>query len=159
MSLLRFPDTVCRARSASRTSTLSLERLDLVGVVVTTSTMLARWWLSLAAVGALARAHTWKAHNSVVMRTDGWHLVGQRVDSANFVVAPSEQSARAVANPAEVCRLLPLPDPGPCAGRKKRYYFSSRAGECRPFFFGGCGGNANRFETIQVRFARYKAWA
>ena len=37
--------------------------------------------------------------------------------------------------------------PGPCRGYIPRYYFNEADGECRQFIYGGCGGNANNFET------------
>jgi len=36
---------------------------------------------------------------------------------------------------------------GPCKGKFPRFYFDKRAGKCKKFFYGGCGGNANNFET------------
>ena len=36
---------------------------------------------------------------------------------------------------------------GPCRAHFLRYYFDEQAGGCRQFIYGGCGGNANNFET------------
>lgn len=38
-------------------------------------------------------------------------------------------------------------DPGTCNGDFKRYAFDSVSGECKPFRYGGCGGNGNNFAT------------
>ena len=37
---------------------------------------------------------------------------------------------------------------GPCKAHTRRYYFDDVFGECTEFFYGGCGGNANNFETL-----------
>ncbi|XP_068163308.1 collagen alpha-1(VII) chain [Antennarius striatus] len=38
---------------------------------------------------------------------------------------------------------------GACSEYVLVWYFHSRSGECRPFVFGGCGGNRNRFSSRQ----------
>ena len=47
---------------------------------------------------------------------------------------------------SDVCGLPP--DPGPCDGAFSRWYHDAQSGECRGFVWGGCGGNANNFETL-----------
>ncbi|KAL3864758.1 hypothetical protein ACJMK2_006414 [Sinanodonta woodiana] len=37
---------------------------------------------------------------------------------------------------------------GPCEALIRRYYFDQNMGKCLPFFYGGCQGNANNFETL-----------
>ncbi|XP_067687263.1 PI-actitoxin-Afv2b-like [Haliotis asinina] len=34
---------------------------------------------------------------------------------------------------------------GRCRARKPRYYFHIKTLSCRPFYYGGCRGNSNRF--------------
>ncbi|KAK6970452.1 Kunitz-type serine protease inhibitor 4 protein, partial [Biomphalaria glabrata] len=41
-------------------------------------------------------------------------------------------------------------DPGPCFGYFPRYFFNSKSGSCEQFIYGGCQGNANRFETQEA---------
>ena len=36
---------------------------------------------------------------------------------------------------------------GPCEEKKSNWYFDAAAEECTAFSYGGCEGNANRFET------------
>merc|ERR1719361_697531 len=43
--------------------------------------------------------------------------------------------------------LLPK-DVGPCRAAISRYYYDGLSGQCQQFFFGGCGGNDNNFETM-----------
>ena len=45
------------------------------------------------------------------------------------------------------CTLSPAA--GPCRALKRRYYFNIRIGKCSPFNYGGCGGNANNFQTAK----------
>ncbi|XP_020834243.1 tissue factor pathway inhibitor 2 [Phascolarctos cinereus] len=44
--------------------------------------------------------------------------------------------------------LLP-PDEGPCRARLPSYYYDRHLQSCRLFFFGGCEGNGNNFETLE----------
>ncbi|XP_046998769.1 papilin isoform X1 [Schistocerca americana] len=38
-------------------------------------------------------------------------------------------------------------DPGPCQGSIVSWYYDKRSGRCGSFAYGGCGGNANRFQS------------
>ncbi|ELU15519.1 hypothetical protein CAPTEDRAFT_119124 [Capitella teleta] len=49
-------------------------------------------------------------------------------------------------SPSYVC-LLPL-DAGMCKTYQVRWYFNKYRQRCELFFFGGCGGNANRFDSM-----------
>ncbi|KAM4711770.1 uncharacterized protein col7a1l isoform 4-T5 [Anableps anableps] len=46
------------------------------------------------------------------------------------------------------CCLLPMSE-GACSDYALVWYFHSQSGECRPFVYGGCGGNQNRFTSRQ----------
>ena len=46
----------------------------------------------------------------------------------------------------DICALPP--DPGDCLAAIPRWYHDAQSGECRSFVWGGCGGNANDFETL-----------
>lgn len=39
---------------------------------------------------------------------------------------------------------------GPCDGSLPRWYFDLAARECRPYAYGGCHGNRNRFLTREI---------
>uniref|UniRef100_A0A8R1TYS2 Papilin n=1 Tax=Onchocerca volvulus TaxID=6282 RepID=A0A8R1TYS2_ONCVO len=47
----------------------------------------------------------------------------------------------------DVCQLPK--ERGPCDRYELRFYYNSRLGECKYFFFGGCEGNANNFERVE----------
>lgn len=46
--------------------------------------------------------------------------------------------------PAGYCSLEP--DAGPCTGRKIQWFYD-KDGVCKQFYYGGCRGNGNRFNT------------
>ncbi|XP_060548701.1 kunitz-type serine protease inhibitor kunitoxin-Tel1-like [Pantherophis guttatus] len=48
-------------------------------------------------------------------------------------------------NRPEFCYLRP--EKGPCRARRLRFYYNPSSNKCHEFIYGGCGGNANRFET------------
>lgn len=41
------------------------------------------------------------------------------------------------------------PDPGPCMAAIQRFYYSSLSGHCFLFTYGGCGGNANNYNSME----------
>ncbi len=43
---------------------------------------------------------------------------------------------------------LPI-EVGPCLAVIPRFAFNEETGQCEPFNYGGCGGNANNFDTLQ----------
>ena len=45
------------------------------------------------------------------------------------------------------CRLSL--DPGPCFGKFMKFYFNTNEQKCKAFFYGGCYGNANQFQTVE----------
>ncbi|XP_076016686.1 tissue factor pathway inhibitor a [Genypterus blacodes] len=46
----------------------------------------------------------------------------------------------------ELCALKD--EPGPCKAIKERFFFNIDTGRCDHFVYGGCGGNANNFQTL-----------
>ncbi|ESN96691.1 hypothetical protein HELRODRAFT_138774, partial [Helobdella robusta] len=37
---------------------------------------------------------------------------------------------------------------GECGKNDEKWYFDTQMKKCLPFLYGGCGGNKNRFETM-----------
>jgi hypothetical protein len=48
----------------------------------------------------------------------------------------------------EECTLPP--ESGSCDAYIPSYYHDAATGLCRPFVYGGCGGNANRYDTLEA---------
>ncbi|XP_034549354.1 tissue factor pathway inhibitor a [Notolabrus celidotus] len=48
----------------------------------------------------------------------------------------------------ELCAMKD--EPGPCKAIKERFFFNVDTGHCELFEYGGCGGNANNFETLEA---------
>ncbi|XP_013385339.1 kunitz-type serine protease inhibitor Bt-KTI isoform X2 [Lingula anatina] len=46
-----------------------------------------------------------------------------------------------------ICELPAVP--GLCKAYMPSYFFNSKTGQCETFIYGGCGGNANRFKTLE----------
>uniref|UniRef100_A0A914XAN7 BPTI/Kunitz inhibitor domain-containing protein n=1 Tax=Plectus sambesii TaxID=2011161 RepID=A0A914XAN7_9BILA len=44
--------------------------------------------------------------------------------------------------------LLPRRE-GPCRARIPRFYYNAREQRCATFYYGGCQGNANNFESYE----------
>ncbi|XP_076360449.1 actinia tenebrosa protease inhibitors-like [Tachypleus tridentatus] len=59
------------------------------------------------------------------------------------------------ANQVNDCHLEP--ETGPCKAYIPRFYFDKETGTCEQFIYGGCGGNANNFETKDECHAICKA--
>jgi hypothetical protein len=61
----------------------------------------------------------------------------------------SSMGTSAVGGAPDTGDLCVLPrHPGDCDGYMLRYYFNVTHGRCEQFVYGGCGGNANRFDTL-----------
>ncbi|KAH9509811.1 hypothetical protein Btru_045269 [Bulinus truncatus] len=42
------------------------------------------------------------------------------------------------------------PETGPCKAAFTKYFFNATSNECETFTYGGCQGNRNRFETLEL---------
>lgn len=69
-------------------------------------------------------------------------------EQANVVLQPPQTELLS----EDVCSLAQ--DPGSCAEYSMMWFFDAAQKECSRFWFGGCGGNANRFATQQECEAR-----
>uniref|UniRef100_A0A672H357 Papilin b, proteoglycan-like sulfated glycoprotein n=1 Tax=Salarias fasciatus TaxID=181472 RepID=A0A672H357_SALFA len=58
----------------------------------------------------------------------------------------SSTSSHSPSFPGDVCSLSR--DDGPCDTWKVRFYYDSGTRKCTQFWYGGCQGNANNFETL-----------
>nr|CAD7588891.1 unnamed protein product [Timema genevievae] len=61
------------------------------------------------------------------------------------VLEPKTDNSLSVFQPVDIC--LTHVDPGPCRGQNSAWYFDYSSLSCQAFVYGGCGGNANRFES------------
>jgi hypothetical protein len=54
----------------------------------------------------------------------------------------------AAPKPGDECTLPP--EVGSCAAAFSAYYHDAATGVCRPFVYGGCGGNVNRYPSLEA---------
>uniref|UniRef100_A0A8D3EDE6 BPTI/Kunitz inhibitor domain-containing protein n=1 Tax=Scophthalmus maximus TaxID=52904 RepID=A0A8D3EDE6_SCOMX len=47
----------------------------------------------------------------------------------------------------KIFRCSQILDPGPCRDYVVKWYYDATANSCAQFWFGGCLGNSNQFET------------
>uniref|UniRef100_A0A8C2JGF1 Si:ch211-62a1.3 n=1 Tax=Cyprinus carpio TaxID=7962 RepID=A0A8C2JGF1_CYPCA len=57
----------------------------------------------------------------------------------------STESENPPKDDSNICQLIV--DPGTCSNFSVKWYFNIRSGECFQFWYGGCDGNSNRFNT------------
>lgn len=81
-------------------------------------------------------------------RGDGQSFVSTGSKEPNVVLQPPQTELLS----GDVCSLNQ--DPGTCADYTMMWFFDSVQKECSRFWFGGCGGNGNRFTTQQECEAR-----
>ncbi|XP_057655879.1 papilin isoform X11 [Diorhabda carinulata] len=69
----------------------------------------------------------------------------------NFVTLESCKQQCAPAGKRKEMDTCHLPaNPGECSNYVGRWYYDTRTKSCRQFYYGGCGGNGNNFETQQI---------
>lgn len=59
-----------------------------------------------------------------------------------------EEDMRRPMSQDDICLLAV--DQGPCRAAVSSFYFDAGVGKCTEFLYGGCGGNANRFESEEM---------
>nr|CAD7403319.1 unnamed protein product [Timema cristinae] len=82
--------------------------------------------------------------------TAGPRILEPKTDNSLSVVSSMADACLLVQvygefQPVDIC--LTHVDPGPCRGQNSAWYFDYSSLSCQAFVYGGCGGNANRFES------------
>lgn len=99
------------------------------------------------------------------------HLISKpevRVWCYDLISSPTQNPPK-IATGSEVLNYLSIPpggappelfifnelcafkdEPGPCKAIKERFFFNVDSGHCELFEYGGCGGNANNFLTLEA---------
>ncbi|XP_067895839.1 papilin isoform X2 [Heterodontus francisci] len=68
-------------------------------------------------------------------------------DEATFALGPNGEGCRSGPNHPYPSTCLLLSANGPCTDWTVRWFFVPGAGVCNRFWYGGCHGNANKFDT------------
>ncbi|KAM8855596.1 tissue factor pathway inhibitor a isoform 2-T2 [Spinachia spinachia] len=71
---------------------------------------------------------------------------GCRGNANNFKTLEECEETCVVSDDKNPCHLDEAP--GPCRGLLTRYFFDTNVQRCRHFFYGGCFGNANNFNSM-----------
>ena len=88
-------------------------------------------------------------HNPVTGKCEShlWNECGQIYTKGFDNQLECEKSCRPRRKSPEFCSLPQ--ESGPCLAYMPSFFFDPITGKCEEFIFGGCGGNLNRFRTIQ----------
>ena len=76
------------------------------------------------------------ANERSCQQTCGKHMA--QATPSRFMPTPKNQ----------ICQL-PM-EAGPCYALKPRFFFNFQSRRCEEFIYGGCRGNENNFQTMQV---------
>ena len=74
-------------------------------------------------------------------------LIPERRSALTTQGSRNESSTPPTVNLTNPC-LMDV-EPGPCFGKFLKFYFNHEDKECKAFYFGGCYGNANQFQTVE----------
>merc|ERR1712050_661497 len=78
------------------------------------------------------------------------YLASQRVMQFD-AVENEEEEEEVVEEPVPEPDVCTLPkEMGRCRARFNRFYFNEKTGDCEAFVYGGCEGNGNNFQSIQL---------
>ncbi|XP_012946540.1 papilin [Aplysia californica] len=86
----------------------------------------------------------WYFHADFGMCRQFWY--GGCEGNANRFESEEECRSRCIdVGGTDICRLPVVK--GPCRARKRRFHYDAASGRCNSFFYGGCKGNKNNFNT------------
>jgi len=88
--------------------------------------------------------------SSTSLRPDYSTIQQKQYDPSMGMASSSSSSATGqhlVPSPPPQCQVAYSQGPVSCRGAMKAYQYDISTGTCKPFIYGGCGGNANRFDS------------
>lgn len=99
-------------------------------------------------IATLQCSESWMTQGGFCRRTCGLCPVAPvpQAPTPPFLLAPAPEQTEA-ANTNEFCKL-PVAT-GPCRAAIPAWFYDAAAATCKPFLYGGCQGNANRFPNYE----------
>ncbi|XP_076157869.1 tissue factor pathway inhibitor 2 [Alosa pseudoharengus] len=86
-------------------------------------------------------------YNRISQRCEEFSYGGCQGNGNNFnSYAECQKACWKIPKIPQICRF-PM-DVGPCRALHKKYFFNMTSMQCEIFFYGGCDGNENRFDSM-----------
>jgi hypothetical protein len=83
------------------------------------------------------------------MPTGGKPAIGGSLAAGGSLASGGSRATGGTSADGQSLCLMPA-DSGPCKAAILEYFFNVETGRCEPFTYGGCEGNANRFDTLDA---------
>uniref|UniRef100_A0A8C6VZK9 Tissue factor pathway inhibitor 2 n=1 Tax=Nothobranchius furzeri TaxID=105023 RepID=A0A8C6VZK9_NOTFU len=86
-------------------------------------------------------------YNTITQNCELFYYGGCLGNSNNFRSYPEcQKTCFRIPKVPQICRFPK--EEGHCRAILPRYFFNMTSMKCEPFFYGGCGGNSNRFQDL-----------